>query len=94
MFAELAAGMFSGAAVYVNFVEQPARLSCGVEPAVTECRPSYKAKYAHPALERQSICAGGDPADQEALRKEGSRLKNVRNWNSLTGAGSMRLAVF
>jgi len=28
--------------VYVNFVEQPARLSCGVELAVTEWRPSYK----------------------------------------------------
>ena len=28
--------------MYVNFVEQPARLSCGVELAVTEWRPSYK----------------------------------------------------
>ena len=40
--ATLASGIFAGAAVYVSFVEQPARLSCGVELAVTEWRPSYK----------------------------------------------------
>jgi hypothetical protein len=40
--ATLASGIFAGAAVYVNFVEQPARLSCGVELAVTEWRPSYR----------------------------------------------------
>jgi hypothetical protein len=40
--ATLATGIFAGAAVYVSFVEQPARLSCGVELAVTEWRPSYK----------------------------------------------------
>jgi hypothetical protein len=40
--ATLASGIFSGAALYINFVEQPARLSCSVELAVTEWRPSYK----------------------------------------------------
>ena len=40
--ATFASGIFAGAAVYVNFVEQPARLSCGVELAVTEWRPSHK----------------------------------------------------
>jgi len=40
--ATLAAGTFFGAAVYVNLVEQPARISCGVPLAVTEWRPSYK----------------------------------------------------
>ena len=40
--ATLASGIFAGAALYINFVEQPARLSCGVELAVTEWRPSYK----------------------------------------------------
>jgi hypothetical protein len=40
--ATLASGIFAGAALYVTFVEQPARLSCGVELAVTEWRPSYK----------------------------------------------------
>jgi Domain of unknown function (DUF1772) len=38
----LCCGIFAGAAVYVNLVEQPARLSCGVTLAVTEWRPSYK----------------------------------------------------
>jgi hypothetical protein len=40
--ATLASGIFAGAALYINLVEQPARLSCGVEVAVTEWRPSYK----------------------------------------------------
>ena len=38
----LTCGLYAGAAVYVNLVEQPARLSCGVALAVTEWRPSYK----------------------------------------------------
>jgi anthrone oxygenase-like protein len=38
----IATGIFTGAAVYVNLVEHPARLSCGVQTAVTEWRPSYK----------------------------------------------------
>jgi hypothetical protein len=40
--ATLVAGVFAGAAIYVNLVEQPARLSCGVNVALTEWRPSYK----------------------------------------------------
>jgi hypothetical protein len=40
--ATLASGMFFGAASYINLVEQPARISCGVPLAVTEWRPSYK----------------------------------------------------
>jgi Domain of unknown function (DUF1772) len=40
--ATFASGIFAGAAVYVNLVEHPARLSCGVQLAVTEWRPSYK----------------------------------------------------
>jgi Domain of unknown function (DUF1772) len=40
--ATISAGMFAGAAVYISFVAQPARLSCGVQLAVTEWRPSYK----------------------------------------------------
>jgi hypothetical protein len=42
IFATLTSGIFAGAALYINFVEQPARLSCGVHLAVTEWRPSYK----------------------------------------------------
>jgi hypothetical protein len=40
--ATLAASVFFGAAVYINLVEQPARLSCGSRIAVTEWRSSYK----------------------------------------------------
>src|SRR5262245_45747547 len=39
--AALCAGIFAGAAVYVNAVEHPARLSCGTELAVREFAPSY-----------------------------------------------------
>jgi len=42
MVATLATGIFCGAAVYVNLVEHPARISCGVPLALTEWRPSYK----------------------------------------------------
>ena len=40
--ATLACGIFAGAAIYVNLVEQPARLSCGIAAAIAEWRPSYK----------------------------------------------------
>jgi uncharacterized membrane protein len=40
--ATAASGIFAGAAVYVNLVEHPARLSCGNRLAVTQWRPSYK----------------------------------------------------
>ena len=40
--ATFTSGIFFGAALYINLVEQPARVSCGVPLAVTEWRPSYK----------------------------------------------------
>ena len=40
--ATLSAALFTGAAVYVNLVEHPARLSCGTKVAATEFGPSYK----------------------------------------------------
>jgi hypothetical protein len=40
--ATLACGIFAGAAIYINLVEQPARLSCGIALAITQWRPSYK----------------------------------------------------
>jgi uncharacterized membrane protein len=40
--AAVCAGLFSGAALYVNLVEHPARLACGPELAVREFAPSYK----------------------------------------------------
>lgn len=40
--ATISAGLFAGAAIYVSFVEHPARLECGTELATTEFRPSYR----------------------------------------------------
>jgi hypothetical protein len=34
--------LFAGAAVYINVVEHPARMSCGAEAAAAEWMPSYK----------------------------------------------------
>ena len=36
------AGLFAGAAIYINVVEHPARLSCGSELALREFGPSYR----------------------------------------------------
>jgi anthrone oxygenase-like protein len=38
----LACALFTGASIYVNLVEHPARMQCGVEVAATEFRPSYR----------------------------------------------------
>jgi hypothetical protein len=38
----LASALFAGAAVYINVVEHPARLSCGTEIAARQWAPSYK----------------------------------------------------
>lgn len=40
--ATLSAGLFSGAAIYINLVEHPARMECGTEFAVREFGPSYR----------------------------------------------------
>ena len=40
--ATLACGIFAGAAIYVNLVEHPARLSCGIALAICQWKPSYK----------------------------------------------------
>lgn len=36
------AGLFTGAAIYINVVEHPARLECGTDVAVKEFAPSYR----------------------------------------------------
>lgn len=41
-FATLACSLFAGAAVYITFVEHPARLACGTEVAARQWAPSYK----------------------------------------------------
>ena len=40
--AVLAYSLFAGASVYINLVEHPARMECGVELAATEFPPSYR----------------------------------------------------
>ena len=37
----ICAGIFAGAAIYINVVEHPARLSCGNEVALRQFAPSY-----------------------------------------------------
>ncbi len=38
----LLSALFTGAAIYVNLVEHPARLSCGTEAAARQWAPSYR----------------------------------------------------
>ena len=40
--AVLSYSLFAGASVYINLVEHPARMECGVEVAATEFSPSYR----------------------------------------------------
>jgi hypothetical protein len=51
-FTGLACALFTGAAVYITFVEHPARMQCGVEIATAEFAPSYRR-----ATVMQATCA-------------------------------------
>ena len=42
LLATLAAGLFSGASIYINLVEHPARMQCGTALALAQFAPSYK----------------------------------------------------
>ena len=50
--AVLSCALFAGAAVYITFVEHPARMQCGAEIAATEFAPSYRR-----ATVMQATCA-------------------------------------
>ena len=42
LLAEVCAGLFAGAAIYITAVEHPARIACGTRLAVTQFGPSYR----------------------------------------------------
>ena len=54
----LCTGLFAGAAIYVSLVEHPARLECGVGPAIAEFGPSYR----RAAVMQASLAAVGSLA--------------------------------
>lgn len=43
MLSTLSAGLFAGAAIYINLAEHPARMECGTEVAVSEFAPVKEA---------------------------------------------------
>jgi uncharacterized membrane protein len=51
--ATFCAGLFAGAAIYINLVEHPARMQCGIDLAIKEFAPSY-----HRATIMQASLAG------------------------------------
>jgi hypothetical protein len=51
----ICAGLFCGAALYINLVEHPARVSCGTELALREFAPSYR----RATVMQASLAAGG-----------------------------------
>jgi hypothetical protein len=55
IFATLAAGLFSGASIYINLVEHPARMQCGTALALVQFAPRYKRATAMQA----SLAAAG-----------------------------------
>ena len=57
--ATLCAGLFAGAALYINAVEHPARLSCGTELALREFAPSYRRATVLQASLAIAGCAAG-----------------------------------
>src|SRR5215470_16067503 len=57
--ATLCAGLIAGAAIYVNAVEHPARLSCGTELALREFGPSYRRATVMQALLATVGCVAG-----------------------------------
>jgi len=55
LIATIAAGLFSGASIYINLVEHPARMVCGTTLALAQWAPSYK----RGAVMQASVAAAG-----------------------------------
>lgn len=80
--AVLACGLFAGAAVYINLVEHPARLSCGTEIAARQWAPSYRrATVMQASLAIVAAVAGG------------ARWAQTRDWLWLAGAAAILAVV-
>jgi hypothetical protein len=73
----LACALFTGAAVYITFVEHPARMQCGVELAATEFAPSYRR-----ATVMQATCAAVGLLSSLAAWLAGASL--LVNWGRPT----------
>jgi hypothetical protein len=57
--ATLATTLFSGAAIYINLVEHPARMECGTELAATVFGPSYRRAAVMQAILAVAAMIGG-----------------------------------
>ena len=55
----LAAALFTGAAIYINVAEHPARMECGAALAVTVFGPSYRRAAVMQAVLAMVATAGG-----------------------------------
>ena len=60
----LAATLFSGAAIYINLAEHPARMECGTEFAVTVFGPSYRRAAVLQVILALTATIAGLPLDQ------------------------------
>ena len=77
--ATLACGIFTGAAVYINLVEHPARMQCGTGLAATEFAPSY----------RRASVTRGSPGGYRFCSRNGS-LVNGRQFLVVGGRSPSR----
>lgn len=69
LFATLSAGLFAGAAIYINLVEHPARMQGGTALAVTQFAPSY-----HRAAVMQGSLAAVGSVSAAAVWLMGAKL--------------------
>jgi hypothetical protein len=62
LLAVLSATLFTGAAIYINLVEHPARMECGTGLAIMEFGPSYRRASALQVLLALAATIGGTGA--------------------------------
>jgi hypothetical protein len=83
LFATLAAGLFSGASIYINLVEHPARIHCGTALALAQFAPSYK----RATLMQATLAATGFLAALAAYLLGAARL--LDRWGKLHAVRSV-----